>query len=152
VASLQHTLRPIRSIDVLELNGWHVKLYGVRLGAELPDANMLVIARELALATLPQPAASATRYACAFVTVHQAEPFNQIVIDWWEHTNELRHRVYKASPSAPLQFQDITHTGEAFCIWELRVICHEREAWLRHVLQGPQDFEGYLADVLNCEA
>jgi len=60
--------------------------------------------------------------------------FNQIIIDWWENDNELCHQVFKALPESPLDFRDITHTGESFCVWELAVIALERDAWIETVL------------------
>jgi hypothetical protein len=77
--------------------------------------------------------------------------FNQIIVDWWERDNELRHRVFKALPDTPLKFEDITATGEAFCTWELRVLSFERDAWIDTMLvnaNGP-DIEGYLSRRLN---
>jgi hypothetical protein len=36
-------------------------------------------------------------------------------------------------------------------VWEAAVICHERAAWVRHVLANPAgaDLGAYLADVLS---
>ena len=107
------------------------------------------IALDLAAGCLPP--ISDTCYGLGFVTIHQAEAFNQIIVDWWEHNNELRHRVFKAQPHAPLDFTEITASGEAFCVWELAVICHERKAWMRHVLNGAPDAQAYLGDTLSGE-
>lgn len=112
---------------------------------------LLEAAKDLTRDVLPQPAQMPDRYGVAFVTLHQAELFNQIIIDWWERVNELRHHVFKALPDAPDDFFDITDTGEAFCVWELRVIGFERQAWLDHVLTHPDgpDLPGYLGCHLN---
>ena len=37
------------------------------------------------------------------------------------------------------------------CVWDLSVIAHEREAWIRHMLAKPSgvDAEGYLGDAFS---
>jgi len=145
-----HTRRPVRFVELVDHAGWRIKLYGIRQGGERPDERLLELGRITARMTLPRPAVTADRYGVAFVTVHQANLFNQIVVDWWERLNELRHRVHKAVPEAPEAFADITATGEAFCVWELAVIGHERSAWLRHVLEATQpNLDAYLEDTLS---
>jgi hypothetical protein len=64
----------------------------------------------------------------------------------------LRHIVFKANAESSKTFDNITHTGEAFCIWELKVIGHERDAWIRHILEQNEkpDFIRYYEDVLDC--
>jgi len=86
------------------------------------------IAKTLAAQQLPKRACTTERYGMAFVVIHGARLFNQILVDWWERTNELRHHVFKSGPRSPKAFVDITETGEAFCIWELRVLAFERQA------------------------
>src|SRR4051812_45440886 len=93
--------RPIRFLELWETGGWRVKLYGISSLAERPQARLLKVAREIAKGTLPSPALNPTRYGAAFVTIHEAEMFNQIIVDWWERVNELRHRVFKAQPEQP---------------------------------------------------
>lgn len=141
----------MRFLEQWNLGDWRVKLYGISETNDVPDEACRAEARALAEATLPKPALTATRYGVAFVTVHQAQMFNQIIVDWWERENELRHRVFKANPETPYQFEEITATGEAFCVWELRVLAFERAAWLQHVLRADHlgDLEGYLNAVLN---
>ena len=152
--TLEHTPRPIRFLDLWTMDGWRVKCYGICERAEAPDPPLIEVAKELARDVLPQPAQTPDRYGVAFVTIHQAAMFNQIVVDWWARVNELRHHVFKALPDDPTDFYDITETGEAFCVWELRVIGFERQAWLDHVLVNPDgaDLPRYLGAHLNEDA
>lgn len=147
----RHRTRPIRFIKLWHNEGWRTKLYGISETSEVPDQRCLDAALKIAACTLPQPAVSQQRYGVAFVTVHQARMFNQVIVDWWERQNELRHRVFKAEPEAPYEFKEITETGEAFCVWELGVLAFERRAWLDFILcptSGP-DWAGYLGHVLS---
>jgi len=148
---LFHKKRPIRFLELWKNNGYRIKIYGIRQGDEKPEKHFIEIAKEIADKILPQPALTEERYGIAFITIHQAEMFNQIIIDWWERTNELRHHVFKAEADIPTDFKNITSTGEAFCVWELRIISFERQAWIDKVLLPTEkdNFEKYLHTQLN---
>lgn len=156
-----HQTRPIRFLQYLRHGEWTVKIYGICQGAlknnhqdERPGETLLRHAQEITRLTLPTPGIAKERYALAFVIIHQARLFNTITVDWWERDNELRHRVFRAWPEAPTRFEEITASGEAACVWELRILAFEREAWMKHVLQKvPRpDWKGYLDEQLNEEA
>lgn len=149
----QNQIRPIRFLELWQEHGWRIKLYGISQHAQKPEKRYVSIAKEIAGNLLPQPAVTPERYGAAFITIHQADLFNQIVFDWWERDNELRHHVFKAEPTAPESFENITATGEAFCVWELRVIAFEREAWLNTMLKADDnpDIERYLQARLNID-
>ena len=154
--TLPMTLQPYRAraIRFLELwreSGWQVKIYGISPVNKPFEDRLRSVAKEIARKKLLHQQITATRYGVGCVTIHPAQMFNQIIVNWWERENELRHHVFKAYPETPFSFEDITVTGEAFCIWELRVIGFERQAWLDTVLVNPNgpDVEKYLACQLN---
>lgn len=145
--------RPIRFLELWQDSGWNVKIYGISSLAETPDPRFISIAKEIALKTLQNTATDGSHYGIAFVTIHHAEMFNQIIVDWWERVNELRHRVFKATRESPFTFEEITASGEAFCVWELRVIGFERDAWVDLVLKnGDGGLDEYLESRLNEDA
>lgn len=145
--------RPIRFLEFWEWSSWRVKIYGICSDKEKPENKFIEIAKAIGSKKLPLPAVTTERYGLAFLTIHQAEMFNQIILNWWERVNELRHHVFKAEPEKPYTFNDITTTGEAFCVWELRVLGFEREAWIESVLKNPgAGFEKYIKKQLNEDA
>lgn len=146
-----HRPRSIRFLELATLGGWRIKVYGIAQERPIPERAYMERARAIAEATLPEPAVTEDRYGVGFMAVHQARMFNQIIVDWWERENELRHHVFKAQPSRPLDFKNITATGEAFCLWELRVIGFEREAWMQTMLKtSPEpNLDSYLSRQLN---
>ena len=146
--------RPIRFLELWRDSAWSVKIYGISEQASLPPPSFVDTAKRIAGGTLPSPAVAPHRYGAAFVTIHHAAMFHQILVDWWEQVNELRHRVFKARPERPDVFEEITATGEAFCIWELRVIGFERDAWLEAALKSPEatGVEDYLEMRLDEDA
>lgn len=47
-------------------------------------------------------------------------------------------------------FHDLKNPSWMACVWELTVVTHERDAWVRHMLApGEPDPDGYLADSLS---
>ncbi|MGH7468650.1 MAG: hypothetical protein ACRENP_11880 [Longimicrobiales bacterium] len=132
---------------MFRIDDWQIKVYTISQESLTVEPAYLDRCLAIAAATLPTPAVRQDRYGLGFAVIHRARMFNQIVIDWWERDNELRHRVFKAEADASLDFREITATGEAFCVWELRVLAFEREAWLDTVLSRAPAvrFDDYLA-------
>jgi hypothetical protein len=147
-----HTPRHIQFIELWTFYPWKIKIYSICESEDLWDAGYINIAKSIAESQIRKLPKTTEHHNSAFLTIHIARMFNQIIFDWWAQENELRHLVFKAKPESPLSFVDITHTGEAFCVWELKVIGHERGAWMKHVLQRHErpDFIGYYEDVLDC--
>ena len=148
-----HAPRPLAFLGLLEpVPGWRVKLYSISESGDPPGGPLRDRTEALVRATVERHAvADAPTYGVGFAAIHEATLFNQVIVDWWARDNELRHRVHRAWPDAPHDFDEVTATGEAFCVWELALLAHEREAWLRHVLQNPAgpDYDAYLADRLE---
>ena len=50
--------------------------------------------------------------------------------------NELHHYLYLSPADKSVQFDYKTPTGCTACVWDLSVNYHEREAWLRSVMNN----------------
>jgi hypothetical protein len=146
-----YTPRPIRFLELWEDAGWRIKVYGIVYGGGRPDPLLLEAARATARARLPEPAVAPGRYGVGFLGVHQGRGVNFVFVDWWTAENELRHHVHLSEAEAPAALTDATHTGQAACVWDLRVIGFERDAWVETVLTNPAgpDLDAYLARRLN---
>lgn len=146
-----HTPRRIRFLELWEHEGWRMKLYGICENDDVPHREYVEMGKSIASRLLPRESDTPDRHGLGFVVIHEATMFNQIVVDWWERSNELRHHVFKAETRHPLHFENITATGEAFCVWELRVIGFERDAWVDTMLDNPDgmDVMAYLGRRLN---
>ncbi|HEV2800932.1 MAG TPA: hypothetical protein VGW12_10570 [Pyrinomonadaceae bacterium] len=143
--------RPIRFLEEWAFDGWRLKVYGISYRRERPRAELVETARRLAQESLPAACEGGRNYGVGYVGVHDGRGANFIFVDWWADENELHHRVY-AAPSVELKdLPEITATGLSVCVWDLRVQCFEREAWLDAVLknQSGADLEAYLARRLN---
>ena len=148
---LRHTRRLISDLGVHSAKRWRFKLYGI--AGEGPAVSQVLVERgkSIAAESLPSPAVTSARYGVGFVIVHEAHAFNTVVVDWWEQVNELRHHVFRAAPGRAEAFDEITSSGEAVCVWELRIQAFEREAWLRCVLENAEDpdLDAYLVQRLT---
>ena len=90
-------------------------------------------------------------YSVGFLGIHEGRTANFVFVDWWAEENELHHHVYVSSMAAPAELAYMTPTGLAACVWDLRVMAFERQAWIDTVLRNPKgpDFEAYLKQHLN---
>jgi len=146
---LKHEPRRIDPLAPLNIGNWRLKQYGIRgLGRPIPAA-MLEAAAQIARESAPAPAIAPARYGLGFVIAHEAQAFNTITVDWWENTNELRHKVFRAD-SGRHSYADVTALGGSACVWELRIMAFERDAWVDSVLKdGKMDFDRYHAATLS---
>jgi hypothetical protein len=128
--------RPIRFLELWEESGWRMKVYGIAFGQAVPNANLVAIGKRIAgerIAAITE----LSIYRVGFIGIHQGRTANFIFIDWWANENELFHHAYVSPIDAPDQFSYVTPTGLTACVWDLRVMCFERQAWLETVLQSP---------------
>lgn len=150
---LQETYRkrPIRFLEHWEQSGWRLKVYGIAYQGEYPRAHLIENAKGLARERLPPSPSTEGRYGVGFLGVHDGRGADFIFLDWWAEENELHHHVYVASHDQPDHFRYATPTGLIACVWDLQVLCFEREAWLQSVLANPSgpDLDRYLRLQLN---
>jgi hypothetical protein len=144
--------RPIRFLEAWTFDGWRLKVYGITYRRERPRAELVETARRLARESLP-PAHEEGNYAVGYVGVHDGRGANFIFVDWWADENELHHRVFSAPSGELKNLPEITATGLSVCVWDLRVQCFERGAWLETVLRNPREssLDNYLSRRLNEE-
>tara|TARA_E500000318_G_scaffold102269_1_gene106447 strand:- start:2783 stop:3676 length:894 start_codon:yes stop_codon:yes gene_type:complete len=141
----QFTERPTRFVGTDDRQGWRLKRYeitltGVEVASEIRAGAEATVDRHLA--------AVAIEPSVGFVVMHAGEDAIWLLINLWNH--ELLHQVtLSASLDTPDVFAPVDADGPSACVWELRVIAHEREAYVRHVLHAPTDparYDTYLSD------
>src|SRR4051812_10346613 len=148
--------RPTSFLELLERDGWRMKLYAITYGPAPLDRAIYDEALAIALANLPRPAATMHRPGVGFIICHQGRGWHYLVVNWWDNENELPQHVYvrPIEPAAPRPAER-TMTGgwqlatetQAICVWDLQLIARERDAYVDHVLSpeaGP-DLDAYLA-------
>ncbi len=143
--------RPVRPMGVRSFGDWRLKLYGIAYGRGEPRPELVRAALQAADSTLPVPARGDDRYGLGFLGIHDGRDSNFVFVSWWENENELQHRIFFSAPDRPGELRAASPQEPIACVWDLGVIAHEREAWIRHVLSPPGggDADGYLADALD---
>lgn len=147
-----YRLRPVRPLELLRHEGWRLKCYGVSARGGSPSRALIDQAHAIARQSLPTPASTSDRYGVGWLIIHDGAEGDYVLVDWWSHQDIVQHRVFGAPKGAgPLRAG--WPQGAGFCVWELAVCWHERQAWIRHVLarSGQPDIDAYLADLLAGE-
>ena len=146
-----YAARPVRATGIERHADWTLKTYEITYRDRPLDAELRAAALAVALARLPTPAVTDERYGIGFIGMHQGRGGNFVFVDWWARENELHHHVWFSASDAPGQLRPAGRDDPIACCWDLSVICHERAAWVRHVLGRPEapDMEAYLADALE---
>lgn len=148
-----YNARPVRPLGLHEHEGWRLKLYGIAYGRELPAPELVDAAKRLAEERLPHPVGDGAeeRYGVGFLGVHEGRGSDFVFLDWWQNENELHHHTWVAQKGRPIEFDYVTPSGLSACVWDLSVICFERQTWLDTVLANPQgpDIEAYLGRRLD---
>jgi hypothetical protein len=146
--------RRVQTLPLLDFAGWRLKVYGLNVADRKLDDALVEAARNAAQNLLPQPAVSLPdRYGLGFMIVHVANKVDFVVVCWWGAQNELLLRVLTAPAGQPHRLcQHSNLDGPIGCVWDLGVICAEREAWTRYMMRaaGP-DVEGYLNAIQDGE-
>ena len=137
--------RGVRAVD-----GWRLKQYLIVYGTAEPDwqrfESGLSSARSQGLWP-PSPPLAPGRFGVGFSIGHQGRSSDYLVLRWWDNENELPGHilVHDRVPHAPWR---PARAGEGLCVWDLAVIWHERNAFVRTMLArtGEPDPEPYLTD------
>lgn len=151
IVSGAYTKRAIRFLELWQHGGWRLKVYGIADGRPKPRPELLTAAQAIAKQRLESIPISLRHYSVGFLGVHDGRTSNFVFVDWWADENELHHHVYVSPKDQPSRFTYATPSGLAACVWDLRLMAFERQAWLDTVLKPPAgpDVGAYLRQVLN---
>ena len=143
--------RPTRFLELWQQGPWRLKVYGIAYDRAAPRPELIEAAKVVARQRLAGIPAFLPHYSVGFLGVHDGRTANFVFVDWWADENELHHHVYVSPTDEPGKLTYATPTGLVACVWDLRVMAFERQAWLDAVLRNPQgpDLEAYLALRLN---
>lgn len=138
--------RPLRALPAWTIGALAVKVY--HIGARPPSDALVQAARNEAARMDQAAMTEGEAHGLGFVVIHEGEAGTWLLMDWWAHGDILCQRL---SLGRGLDFEPVDDRPLSACVWELAVISHERTAWLRHMMGGAADPEGYLSDRLETE-
>jgi hypothetical protein len=129
-----------RRIEALPIgtDGDGVKLYTISAtGAPVDSAPYL--ARLQAMKTArPHP----WRETPCFAICHDGASARYLTLGWWGNDNEMFVAVAVSQSSGWIE--DLARYS--FCLWDMEVMWHERQAFVRHMYDEVADLPAYRAD------
>jgi hypothetical protein len=81
---------------------------------------------------MPQPAVTLSRPGVGLLIFHQGATGDYVVTSWWDNENEMPTRVFVRESNTWRPAAE----SESFCVWDLKIMWHEREAYVRTLLAG----------------
>jgi hypothetical protein len=127
--------RPIRFIKLYSEKDWHIKIYSISDTKEFVHEAYI----NNALPNLPEWLALSNytnyqNYKVATLIFHECKEGCFAILNWWVDDNMLQHYVY-VCPDINSEYTVFSSNGIVTCVWELQVLWHERNAWIKHVLE-----------------
>ncbi|WP_247713493.1 hypothetical protein [Qipengyuania sphaerica] len=84
--------------------------------------------------------------AYGHIIVHRGTEGLWLLAQWWTGGGILRGLMAR-SPVGEWNFEP-ADTSLVGCVWELKIVEHERAAWIRHMMGEQPDIDAFLADRL----
>lgn len=144
--------RPVRFIELYETNGWKMKIYSISVLNERVSQETISQVKKQVPGWLKHSIIHPLEtYNIATLILHEGNEGVFALINWWIGENMIQHYVYFSGYDNPVEFTLFSDKGISFCVWELAVMWHERNAWVEHVMKNNSrpDFEAYLSSVMN---
>lgn len=145
---------PIRFLELWQEAGWRLKVYTIAIPGNPISPELVQAAKQVAQRWLRQPAAPNQRsHEVGFIGIHEGRGANFVFVDWWADESELHHHLYMSPVDRPSELQYVTPTGLVASVWDLRIMCFERQVWIDTVLANPTgaDIDAYVNRRLNEE-
>jgi len=144
---VRYAPRSLSTLAPERFGAWTVKRYAVSALRPVPPAEVEEFARRAVALTLPEAHSGAPSHA--FSVVHEDEDGCYAVVGWWSQNRLIVHTRTWLGDWAELIPAEAPGNATA-CIWELVAIAHERDAWVRHVVQPDcPDIPAYLASAVS---
>lgn len=145
-----YATRPIRFIEIHQHQGWQIKLYSISIKDEFVSQENIQKAKQHLDHWLSKSKAyDLDTYQIATLILHEGKEGCFAIINWWIDENMLQNFVYLREDDS--EFELFSDNGMTTCVWEMAVLWHERNAWVKHILMKNEnpDFEAYLSEQLN---
>lgn len=143
--------RRMACVGVWEEAGAALKAYAIHRDrdAAVPilPAEIAAAARRKAFGVLQEVERDAGFHGLGYCIAHVGEEAVWLLVDWWRAGGIVCQKLLSAPLSSPADFKTVQAPFLA-CVWELAVIGHERDAWVRNMMRAAPDAQGYLADRL----
>ena len=145
--------RKIEFNQLLKIGDWNVKVYTITMNSNFKSKQIL----ESAIKELPLWISNAQKsilktHKNAFLIAHEGREGVWLLMNWWTDGEMLETKVYFGDYDNPkIVKETFLKPKSLICTWELVVVAHERDAWVKHVLLNSDfpKFDDYNKDVLK---
>lgn len=146
-----YAARAVHPLAPWQLGGVRFKVYGIAYRGDAPGEPLVSAARDATTRVARDRLPSLHHYGVGFVGIHQGKTGSLVFVDEWADENELHHQLFVSTSDRPGDLEDVTGSNLTACVWDLAVLCHERQAWIDCVLagDGPPDLDRYLERYLE---
>lgn len=144
--------RPIRFVEVFEEQNISFKFYSISNRNEVAAQENKKAVKQKALAWHQEMETQGLNtYRTAILMVHEVKEGLMGICSRWIDENMLQTHVYLQDLNQPEIFHPFSQNGINTCVWELAVLWHERNAWVKYILMQNEkpDMEAYLNEQLN---
>ncbi len=145
--------RPVRFLEIIQVNGWQIKVYSISVRQPVVDASWIELVRQQLPEWLNKTGNhTLPTYKIATLILHEGREGCFAIISWWVDENMLQLFVYLADYNTTTSFKLFSDNGIVTCVWEMAVLWFERNAWVNCVLKNPGDpdsIKKYLACQMN---
>lgn len=148
----QYQPRSIRFLEVFQLNNTTFKFYSISNRRDVADTKNIEAVKGCARQWYDNMhAGTLDTYAMAILIVHEVQEGVMGIISRWIDENMAQTHVYLSHEQQAKSFQLFSEEGIHTCVWELAVLWHERNAWVKHILMRAKnpDWKNYLNETLN---
>lgn len=143
--------RPIRFHEIRTMAGYRLKLYSIVDGKQPINWNRFESGCDLVMRLLPKKVTTPERPGVGFLIAHQGYRYDYVVLGWWDRENELPTRIAVRKQAVGARWR-LVKGSESFCVWDIQVIAHERDAYVASMLTGNKLMdatEKYLSNVFS---
>lgn len=140
--------RHITFHEQVAAGNWVVKIYTISPKASFESEEVLKSVKSK-LPTLLEEASN--HHHSAFLIVHEGTDGVWSLVNWWTGREMLRTKTYFTSFQEKERLSLLPANGSLACVWELPLINHEKNAWVKHILKKPSQpaFEDYYQDFME---
>lgn len=140
--------RRVKYAGVKRINDWTIKVYTITTSELFKSNEVLVNVMD----NLPGKLSYAKdHHSTGFLIVHEGTDGVWSLINWWTGGEMLKTTTYFTSFEDQQTMTLCPNEGSMACVWELPIINHEKNAWIKHVLKkaSKPDFGNYFTDTIE---
>jgi len=144
--------RNIRFKELIIISEWSIKAYTISENEKFTSSATYEQAKKNLPEWIEQLNSFDSRHEyIAFLILHEGSEGIFTLVNTWVGNNMLQTHIYLSTYEDPIKFRKISGDGLFACVWELEVIRHERDAWIKYILKnaGKPQYESYLEDTLD---